>query len=254
MSVVDLALLWDDNTYLNVRIFPVIRRMILSATAFSIIALEPHVSTTLILGVLCFIDIFASSRTFRLGGYIETDACYICTYRRSRRETSIAVLKRELMEPDKKTRVRNDKVELAMENGYIYNYDVLEFIRFTVTRALQDVPELAFAIETCCSDLMDRLDNLSKDDHEYITIVLNNYMPSNDNKFEAEKSLVQALQSLSVMNVAQVMPKPTYIHPMRSVPLGNALQISVWVTRPSFFGATPAHTPYHLSKNCGRCN
>jgi hypothetical protein len=113
-----------------------------------------------------------------------------------------------------------------------------------VTRALK-VPELADLIESCCSDLMGRLENLSKVDHEYLTMVVDNYMPSNDDEFEAEKSLVQALQSLSIINGTKALPKTGYIHLMRSVPLGNALQMSVWGTRPSFSGVTPAQTPYH---------
>jgi len=151
------------------------------------------------------------------------------------------------------TRVKNQSVELAITKGYIFHYDVLEFIISYVKQVL-DAPQVLHEIRNCCEEMMEQFKDLSAHELEYIRHALDTYIPSDDGKGESEKIFVEELKSFDNMTALPMIPESGYTHPMRCMPLGDALQISVWRTTPSFFGARPMHTAYHLSQSCERCD
>ena len=186
-------------------------------------------------------------------GITKIDAVSLFAFCKSETESISNAIRRELTTTGRSTRITNKSVELAITKGYIYHYDVLEFIISHVKPHL-DAAEVFHQMISCCEETMERFENISDYELEYIGHALDTYIPSDYGKGEPEKILLDALQSVGDMNVPTINPKSGYTHPMRCIPLGNALQISLWRTRPCFFGARPIHTAYHLSQNCERCD
>jgi len=232
----------------NYVIFPTARRSLLGAASIRIITTNPQWETAYILVFLGFMDIFASTRMFHLVGLAEFDAFCIFGWRDKRNENTGTSTKSS---PSYITNSLNQNVELAIKNGYIYNYDVLESIIRKISGA-QKVPEQMLQLQSYCNLLIKQLDKLTHNEQIWIRSVLESYIPSDNGNGSAERNILYFLRWGSIPS-----NKPDDVrhsHPMRAMPLGNAFQISLWTTIPCFFGAKPKHTAYDLSENCQRCD
>jgi len=252
-SIIDAVL--DEQfskRQMDVLFVPFLHRVIIMATAIACVATEPVAATAVLLGTLCFLDVFASTRMFYIMGLANADA-FVCCRRENKSDLIYGEMIRELtMNGEAKTN-QNENIEEAIAKGYIYVYDILEYIILYTNKALV-VPDNIRPLKSCCEKLIKNLGTFSAKNLEHISASLDSYLPSIDGEDEAEKTLYHSLLSLSGVEARPKQPKGEYTHPMRSVPLANALQISLWAIVPSFFGPRSEHTPYHLSQSCDRCD
>lgn len=230
--------------------FPIARRILLGAASISIIAFDPRKDTAYFLGILGVMDIFASTRMYRLTGLTDSDAFSIICCRKNVKRNSDAMTR--IFPQLVRTSSQNQRRDLALQEGYIFNYDVLEFI-ISYTSHVADVPEKMREVTSYCSELIKQLDSLTERQHMYIKSVLESYLPSKDGNGVEEERLLDLLRSFTDQPICLSRRDSQYVHPMRAMPLGNALQISLWTTIPSFFGGTPKNTAYHLSENREHC-
>jgi len=216
----------------------------------SIIAFDPREDTAYFLGILGIMDIFASTRMYRLTGLTDSDAFSIILCRKKEKENSDAVTRSvpQLV----RTNSQNQRRDLALQEGYIFNYDVLEFI-ISYNSHVANVPEKMREVKSYCSELVKHLDSLTERQHIYIKSVLESYLPSKDGNGVEEERLLNLLRSYIDQPICLSRRDSQYVHPMRAMPLGNALQISLWTIIPSFFGGQPKNTAYHLSENRKHC-
>jgi len=144
--------------------------------------------------ILCFMDVFASTRMFRLVGLADLDAFSIFVKeKKQRRSSGHSALAAPTLDI---TSSLNQNVEHAIKNGYIYNYDVLEFIILKASRT-NKVPEQMRQLSSYCNDLIEQLVILAHDQQSYIRTVLETYLPSNDGNGDAEKLLLYLLLSFT---------------------------------------------------------
>jgi len=195
-------------------------------------------------------DIFASTRMYRLTGLTDSDAFSIICCRKNVKRNSDAMTR--IFPQLVRTSSQNQRRDLALQKGYIFNYDVLEFI-ISYTSHVADVPEKMREVTSYCSELIKQLDSLTERQHMYIKSVLESYLPSKDGNGVEEERLLDLLRSFTDQPICLTRRDSQYVHPMRAMPLGNALQISLWTTIPSFFGGKPKNTAYHLSENREHC-
>jgi len=253
-SVTDYTILiqGQDRT-MDLVIIPILHRAIIVATDIAIVVTEPFATTAVMLLTLFLTDIFVSTpRIFYLIGKWDQDLfALFCT----RERLSAKILNKMIRESQNYELIaeRDENVELAITGGYIYVYDVLEYIILYVNSALI-VPGHMDRLKSHCEKLIRNLGALSAKDLECIRVSLDSYVPSKDGEGEAERTLFQSLQSLANTSVESDQLMTEYTQPMRSVHLANALQKSMWSTVPSFFGKISLHTPYHLSQDCKRCD
>jgi len=234
----------------NLMIFPIARRALFGAASIAIIAFDPRRDTAYILGILSVMDIFASTRMYRLANFSHSDAFSIIC-RKQNLDNSVAPI-RSFPELGR-TSSQNRRRWLAIENGYIYNYDVLEFIISYASHAAS-LPEKMRQVQSYCCELIEQLDSLTERQHMYIKSVLETYLPSKDANGDEEEHLLYLLRSFKDQPICLPKHVSQYEHPMRAMPLGNALQIPLWTMIPSFFGGEPKHTAYHLSETCDSCD
>lgn len=109
-------------------------------------------------------------------------------------------------------------------------------------------------VQSYCGELIEQLDSLTERQHTYIKSVLETYLPSNDGNGDEEEHLLYLLRSFKDQPICLPKHVSQYDHPMRAMPLGNALQIPLWTRIPSFFGGKPKNTAYHLSETSDRCD
>jgi len=226
----------------NFRIFPIARRALLAAASIRIISTDPRKDIAYMVLILGFMDIFASTRMFRLIGLAEWDTFCIFVCREKKKEINAA--------PSPTFPPVNKNIELAIKFGYLWQYDVLEFIIWK-SSCKKEVPQKMWEVESYCRALIQRMDKLSQDERKAIRWALESYVPSDDGNGSAEVNLLCLLRlgPIPWSGSDDVLP-----HPMRAMPLGNAFQISLWKTKPCFFGENPKHTAYELSENCKRCD
>jgi len=187
---------------------------------------------------------------YRLTRLTESDAFSIVCCRKKVKENSGALTRSipQLV----RTSSQNKRRDLALQRGYIFNYDVLEFI-ISYTDHVANVPEKMRQVKSYCSELVKQLDSLTERQHVYIKSVLESYLPSDDGNGDEEERLLYLLRSFTDQPICLPRRASQYVHPMRAMPLGNALQISLWTIIPSFFGGKPKNTAYHLSENREHC-
>jgi len=166
----------------------------LGAASISIIAFDPRKDSAYFLGILGVMDIFVSTRMYRLTGLTDSDALSIICCRKKVQENSCAFTRStpQLV----RTSSQNQRRDLALQKGYIFNFDVLEHI-ISKTSDVTKLPEKMRQVKSRCSELVKRLDSLTERQHIYIKSVLESYLPSKDGNGHEEEHLLYLLRSYS---------------------------------------------------------
>ena len=155
--------------------------------------------------------------------------------------------------------------------------------------AAHDAEGLGARLRTCCNELLDCLPERPADTRAFLDEALRCYIPSDDGSTErrllgaiepclddgyAPRQSPPQMEGVRAQNspparpsrrssalgeaAAAVVRKSAGVralaHPMRAVPLADALQRSLWTAVPSFFGRRPLHTAYDLSRPARHCD